>query len=420
MLAAKYLNDRVVGRSVEIRAILAAYLADDNVCMIGPPGTGKSFLARAFADLLPPEQGVEPFFSTLMGRTTNAGQLFGPLDIPSLTASPSVYKRQTRGRLPNARVAFLDEVFKAPAPVRDLLLTLINEGLYDNGHGMEKVPLRFVIGASNETPTTTGDEDSGAFADRFGVWVLCEYLHDALPDQATELALAMIAGTRSQVDPGAAGRELAQVYGGSRDQIHNPTRTLTPQGKAFLTRDMATFLVQLSRDRSVKDLLANADLPDISDRSMVKASRLACALAVLDGCLEGVEPRHIVEALAYMTNRGEVRFSPHLKRLWAAAKALVPDDGSRDFAGFLVKVIKAFHHSRADDSLDLSQLAKVPETLASHFAASNVEVLSEVGRIFAGTPMEAPTKGASFLNIIDKFLGRRPGTAIREIQDRGR
>ncbi|MCE1566830.1 AAA family ATPase, partial [Enterobacter hormaechei] len=88
--------------------------------------------------------------------------LFGPLSIRALEEDR--YERHTDGFLPDATIAFIDEVFKANSAILNALLTLLNERLFDNGAGRQLCPLVSVIGATNEVPD---DEVGEAFFDRF-------------------------------------------------------------------------------------------------------------------------------------------------------------------------------------------------------------------------------------------------------------
>ena len=51
------------------------------------------------------------------------------------------YVRQIEGYLPYAKVAFIDEIFKANSAILNTLLTILNERLFDNGSARTRVPL---------------------------------------------------------------------------------------------------------------------------------------------------------------------------------------------------------------------------------------------------------------------------------------
>lgn len=57
------------------------------------------------------------------------------------------YVRQIDGYLPSAKVAFIDEVFKANSAILNTLLTILNERLFDNGSARIQVPLICLVKA---------------------------------------------------------------------------------------------------------------------------------------------------------------------------------------------------------------------------------------------------------------------------------
>lgn len=152
------LSAGLVERRSHVRLALLAALAGEHTLLIGPPGTAKSELARrlhtAFRDAR--------YFERLLTRFTVPEELFGPLSIRALEEDR--YERQTAGFLPEATIAFIDEVFKANSAILNALLTLLNEREFDNGAGRQACPLISAIGATNGVPE---DEVADAFFDRF-------------------------------------------------------------------------------------------------------------------------------------------------------------------------------------------------------------------------------------------------------------
>ena len=152
------LESGLVERRQVLRLSLLGALAGEHTLLIGPPGTAKSALARrihlAFREAR--------YFERLLTRFTVPEELFGPLSIRALEEDR--YERHVAGFLPDAEVAFIDEVFKANSAILNALLTLLNEREFDNGAGRLRCPLISVIGATNQVPE---DEVAEAFFDRF-------------------------------------------------------------------------------------------------------------------------------------------------------------------------------------------------------------------------------------------------------------
>ena len=146
-----------VGREEEARVITLTLLAREHMVFIGEPGTAKSAMVRRAAELLNAK-----FFKYLLTRFTEPAELFGPLDIKALDEGK--YVRITRGKLPEAEIAFLDEIFKANSAILNALNTLLQERVLYDGYTEFIVPLWSLFGASNEVPE---ESEVAAVYDRF-------------------------------------------------------------------------------------------------------------------------------------------------------------------------------------------------------------------------------------------------------------
>jgi MoxR-like ATPase len=164
------LEHGLLQRDVAVRALLLGLLAGEHVLLIGPPGTAKSALARRVHRLMPGAR----WFERLLTRFSVPEELFGPLSLQALEHDR--YERLTEGYLPQAEVVFLDEVFKANSAILNTLLGVLNERRFDNGCQRQPVPLRCLIGASNEVPQ---DDSLHAFFDRFLLRVPVHPVDDA-------------------------------------------------------------------------------------------------------------------------------------------------------------------------------------------------------------------------------------------------
>lgn len=163
------LSQTALERHDEIQVSMAAILTKFHAVFIGPPGTAKSMLADSITNTF---QGAE-LFTYLFSKYTTPEEIFGPWNLSKL--KEGVYERVTINKLPEAHIAFLDEVFKANSAILNAQLTIMNERLFDNGRDRIPVPLMSVFAASNELPE--GDE-LWALLDRFQFRTIVDYLHE--------------------------------------------------------------------------------------------------------------------------------------------------------------------------------------------------------------------------------------------------
>lgn len=246
------LNTLLLDRAETVRLALLALLTRQHMVILGPPGTAKSRLIDLLAQCVAaPGGGGLARFVWLMTKHTTPEELFGPVSIAGLKADD--YRRVTDGKLPEAQLAFLDEIWKSNSAILNGLLRLMNEREFHNGRTTMRVPLQSMFGASNEMPQ--GD-DLGAVWDRFLVRAVVDYLPDA--EFARLLALDADAAPRVAI----AAADLAAL------QAAVAAIALPPA--------IIAVLVQLRRDLAGQGIV-------VGDRRFQQALKLLRANALLDG-----------------------------------------------------------------------------------------------------------------------------------------
>lgn len=238
----------MVGREHVAELMVLAAVAQEHLLIIGPPGTAKSAVVRRVSQTLGGR-----YFEYLLGRFTEPNELFGPVDLRKLREG--VVETDVTGMLPEAEIAFLDEVFLGSTAILNTLLGILNERRFRRGHTRIQCPLRICVGAANDLPD---DAALSAFADRF----LLHLFIKPVPDHQLEALLANGWHADHQVISHCA--EMSYL-----DQLSHAANQV----------DMT----------SIRGGLANAIRMlrksgiELSDRRIVKSQRLIAAATVLAG-----------------------------------------------------------------------------------------------------------------------------------------
>lgn len=258
-----------VEREQAIDAVLAGLASGEPVILVAPPGTAKTQLVEALASMV----GAR-YFYYLLTRFTEPDELLGPIDINALRQGR--YERITRGRLPEAEIVFLDEVFKGSSAVRNLLLDIILHKRVMVGTGYQSIPMLAFYTASNEV---SSDAEDQGFYDRLTIRSFYGYVSiDRWPDLLEKGGRLLLEGPREALagprvlDSGRV-REIQEM---ARERA----RWMLERGE--YTGKLLEALMEL-RQRGV----------DMTDRRKVKTLLVAAAFSLVYA-----EPQPSLDSLA--------------------------------------------------------------------------------------------------------------------------
>jgi MoxR-like ATPase len=276
-----------------IDLMVVAAVAQEPLLLVGPPGTAKSDLVLKFKDALGLTE--TDYFEYMLTRFTEPSEIIGAIDIKELRDGK--YIRKKEGKLPTARLVFLDEIFKSNSAILNILLTIINERKFYQDGVPEPVPLRVMFAATNEIPE---QGELAALKDRFVLKVQSRPVQD---DHFQEL---IDAGLRGEAYKGLNQRPWVEGHA-SLDDFIKANRYLTflfgkkqtdSRGEEQNDRDLF-FPADVFREfqRLVKTLIRE-DKIFISDRKLVKLYKLFRVRAWLFS--GGTVSRDDLRLLAYL------------------------------------------------------------------------------------------------------------------------
>ena len=384
-------NAQVAEREELAEMIAIALLTRKNLFILGNPGQAKSYAINAFRSRI---TGARQF-ERLLSKQSDEEQIFGRIDLASLipgsvseavlkkdgkyqkmrrdleaamddqrnfpeysspnktveelTAKMEAYRKamaalyppepmvDTTGKLPEAHICFLDEIFKCNDGVLNALLTALNERKYTNEGRTYNIPTISFMAASNEIPNFNDPQEKilAALYDRLELKVVTSNI----ADRAKRLAV------------------LRDKQTGSFGGVH---ATVTLDELYDMQKEVAALPVPDAINELADDILCELrkDVP-VSDRKYLNYYPIAQAKAWLEGHAEvqstdllalknylWYKPADIPQVEATLTRMCVNPMQDKVNDLRAMAQGVVDELNASTDAG--VEPIKAFRKFRTE------------------------------------------------------------------------
>lgn len=272
-------------------------VAQEPLLLVGPPGTAKSDLIIKFKDAL--QISDEDYFEYMLTRFTEPSEVIGPIDINKLRDGH--YIRRDRGKLPDGKLVFLDEIFKSNSAILNCLLTIINERKFYQDGVPQPVKLKILFAATNEIPEQV---ELAALKDRFCFKIACNSVQEDHFIELIDSGLASQTNKELNRKPWAEGHATLEDFLKANRYLALTMANVEKTMDGKILRDRDTFFNEdlLREMQRLIKVLVKEDNVFVSDRKIIKLYRLLRTKAWLTH--GGTVEKQDLSLLAYL---GETR-----------------------------------------------------------------------------------------------------------------